>query len=370
MGTLEWITGRSPAASLATAQAARAAVAQHPERLDLWMLAGRALGESGDLAAGAHWEQAVARFPGDAGVRLAHAGWLARAGDYEAALVALQRFPARRETAEGAILELRMLMRLGLKDEADALAPLAERLAPADPTIVQYRALSLLGEPEALLAACDRVLAARPGHANALFFRGQALDRLGREDAARETIGGQFVSVGRLDFADAFHARLRTEILANDTMRPDPRGKSTRGGRQTDQLVRPGNIATPALCDAIRGAVADYTGALTGEHWFVRGRPLTARLKAWAVVYGDAGTQDSHRHSAAWLSGVFYVGGGGGASGALVLGEEGGGQGPARRIAPEPGRLVMFPSATMHATEAADAGTERISVAFDVVDAG
>ena len=368
MGRLHWIAGRSAAATRATAQAALAAVAQHPERLDLWMLAGRALGESSDPA-GEHWQDVVALFPEAVAAHLAYADCLAGAGEYEAALAVLRGFPVCRETPEGAVLELRMLMRLKLDQEAAAIAAVAERLAPADPTIVQYRALSLLGEPEALLAACDRVLAARPGHANALFFRGQALDRLGRAEEARETIGGQFVSVGALDFPEDFHARLRAEILANDTLRPDPRGKSTRGGRQTERLVRPGNIATPALCDAIREAVEDYAAALTGEHPFVRGRPGSARLAIWAVVYGDAGTQESHRHPAAWLSGVFYVGGGG-ESGALLIGEQGGGQEPVRRVAPLPGRLVMFPSATMHSTEAAEPGAARISVAFDVIDAG
>jgi tetratricopeptide (TPR) repeat protein len=331
----------------ATAQAALAGLEEHPEHLDLWMLAGRALGDCQEAAARGHWQQAVARFPDSAAVRVGYAEWLAGAGEFEAALEVLRGFPACREIAAGAVLELRMLMRFERMDEAGQLAALAERLAPADPTIVQYRALSLLGEPEALLAACDRVLTARPGHANALFFRAQALDRLGRAGEARETIGGErFISVGALDFPPGFHERLRAEILANDTLRPDPRGKSTRGGQQTDRLVRSGNIATRDLCAAIREAVEGYADALEDEHWFVRGRPESARLKAWAVVYGDTGTQEAHRHPGAWLSGVFYVGGGparSDASGALVIGEQGGGQEPVRRIEPVPGRLVIFP---------------------------
>ncbi|MEZ0242375.1 MAG: hypothetical protein ACAH11_03300, partial [Sphingomonas sp.] len=80
MGRLHWIAGRSAAATRATAQAALAAVAQHPERLDLWMLAGRALGESSDPA-GEHWQDVVALFPEAVAAHLAYADCLAGAGE-------------------------------------------------------------------------------------------------------------------------------------------------------------------------------------------------------------------------------------------------------------------------------------------------
>ena len=347
-----------------------AGLEDHPGRLELWVLAGRAIGASGDGAAAVtHWRKALDRFPLETGLRVTLASAQAEAGAFEEALATLRETAATRMLPEGAALELRMLMRLRRWDEAGEIAPLVARIAPANPALMEYHARGLADDIGALLAVCDRVLAARPGHANAIHHRAHVLARLGRAEEARATLAlDRFLAVGTLAFDAAFHDRLRAEILANDTLRADPRGKATRSGQQTDVFVRPGDQATVALGAAIREAVQDYARALEGDHGFVRARPAVAKFHPWAVIYNQGGTQAPHRHPSAWLSGVFYVGEG--ASGALVIGEEADGPypgGPLRRIAPEAGRLVLFPSYTTHATEAAGGEGQRISVAFDVI---
>ena len=69
---------------------------------------------------------------------------------------------------------------------------------------------------------------------------------------------------------------------------------------------------------------------------------------------------------------MFYVGGAPGVdrAGPLLLGVPDDGVdtvGGAIEIAPKPGRIVIFPSATTHATAPSRPGAKRVSVAFDVI---
>lgn len=78
-----------------------------------------------------------------------------------------------------------------------------------------------------------------------------------------------------------------------------------------------------------------------------------------------------------WLSGVYYVAaprstGDGVYQGALLVGTVNSDRfaNPPwgiREIEPVPGRIVLFPSFTPHATKPSGMAEERISVAFDVV---
>lgn len=380
---LVWQSDARPATSLAWIELARKAAEREPDRADLWQLAGEAMVSAGRIEAGRAWlSDALARFPDSLPLRITLADVESDSEDFEAALATLRGDPRTREDPRGAAIELRMASYLGRAADVAELVPVVERLAPANHTLVSLQLGSLGASPRRLLEICDRALAIEPSHANAGYGRVRALVGLGRIDEAREAAGlDRFVAVDALEVgwdgdAAPFDATLRAEILANDTLRADPRGKATRSGLQTQRLVRPGNLATPALLAAIRARIDDYVAALEGDHGFVRGCPAKVRLHAWAVVYHDGGTQRPHRHPGAWLSGVYYVGGGSGGTeplgGALLLGEDdqlGDALGPARRVEPVPGRIVLFPSSTMHATEPAPPGAERIAVAFDVIAA-
>jgi uncharacterized protein (TIGR02466 family) len=103
--------------------------------------------------------------------------------------------------------------------------------------------------------------------------------------------------------------------------------------------------------------------------------PDTVRINQWAVVYDGSGYQTSHRHPSGWISGVYYVVAPSDPSqGALLLGapQQKIASPPPwgiQRIAPAPGRLVLFPSFVPHATEPCGKDGERICVAFDVMPA-
>jgi tetratricopeptide (TPR) repeat protein len=374
LAPIQWEEELSPATLVALVPVARKVLAQRPDKGGLWLLAGRSLSATGDTpAALAHFRKAVEAFPEDVPLRRALVTALVGAGEYEEALATL-RANARCLEFDGA-LALDLAMRLGHWDEAADIAALAEALTPSHPTVVEYQGQAFARDPERLLATCDKVLAREPAHANAIHYRAYALARLGRGEEARESLAlDRFVHVGQLAFDEAFHAKLRGELLVNDTLRADPRGKALLSGLKSGILVRCGDQATPELCAAIREAIQGYASALEGDHGFVRGRPAKARLDAWAVIYNQDGRQVPHRHAAGWLSGVFYVGGEGAAqAGPLLIGAVKGDEsypgGPVRRIAPQPGRLVLFPSYMMHATEPAEPGGRRISIAFDVLPA-
>lgn len=356
---MRWIEPPPPNRAQGRVDLARAALARHPDDPALWRALGGAIAATGRIEALAgHWSDAAARFPDHSFFSLALAEARRRTGDRAGALAAL----AGAAGASG-IERFPLLVRLGCWDEARIIADASDASLPG---LLDYLAERPGGAPpDVLLAVAEQLLATRPGDAGALHHRARALALLGRTGEARETIGlDQFLRIGAITIDPA---GLRREILANDTLRADPPGKSTHGGRQTEALVRPGDVATPALLGAIRAAVDQYAAQLTGSHGFVRGRPEAAGLRAWAVVYDQAGRQAAHRHPAGWVSGVVHLGGGG----PLLLGvPDRDGVNPCGdtvTVAPQPGRLILFPSATLHATAPAEG--ERIVVAFDVTPA-
>jgi uncharacterized protein (TIGR02466 family) len=222
--------------------------------------------------------------------------------------------------------------------------------------------------------------------ANAVYYKALALARFGRVEEARKTLStDRFVELGELPARDGlgedrdFRERLAAEILRNPTLAPDPRGKSTLGGRQTRELRQPDSPAVAGLLEHIKGAVDGFERRLSPQSGLARVRPPKVRLDAWAVVYGAQGQQAPHRHPSGWISGVYYVAAPGPAAetgycGPLLLGalpERDRIDPPwgIREIEPVPGRLVLFPSYVPHATAASGVDGARISVAFDVVPA-
>lgn len=93
---------------------------------------------------------------------------------------------------------------------------------------------------------------------------------------------------------------------------------------------------------------------------------------SWSVRLTGQGYHRSHHHPQGWFSAVLYLTVPDGlqqTEGQLALGgsppELDLGLAPFAHIAPKPGRLVVFPSTTWHATESFTSG-ERMTVAFDL----
>jgi Tfp pilus assembly protein PilF len=179
-----------------------------------------------------------------------------------------------------------------------------------------------------------------------------------------------------LDFSAAELTELADVLRGLHRMKAPYPEQSVRGGTQTDrQLFFHPDPAIQAARTKITAAVREYIAALPPKD---ATHPLLSQLRdtqplfegSWSVRLAAAGHHSSHTHVLGWISSAFYV-----AlpdqedKGALALGSP-----PPElalpleayaRIAPKPGRLVLFPSTMWHCTEPFAAG-ERLTIAFDV----
>jgi tetratricopeptide (TPR) repeat protein len=270
--------------------------------------------------------------------------------------------------------------------ERDVLLRLKrEPSGDAGPATLHWRDLTQqarMSSPQEVLALCDNILETAPANTNAKYEKARALARLGRDDDARAVMAmdallwqGELAVPPGYDSGEAFRAALADDIRANPTLDPDPRGKTTTGGRQTRMLRQPGAMAIEALLPLLRQAVDRYVENLEARaHSFLQGRPPQVKLMSWAVVYGVAGFQTAHRHPGGWISGVYYVaaprpGGENAYRGALHMGAQDDLTPPwgVTDIEPVPGRVVLFPSYVPHATSPSGIDGARISIAFDVL---
>jgi hypothetical protein len=175
-------------------------------------------------------------------------------------------------------------------------------------------------------------------------------------------------------------AQLAALLRSLHTARAPYVEQSVRGGTQTDRsvLLRHEPIlqrTRAALLDAVRC----YVDALPAPD---PGHPLLSAPRgdlliegSWSVRLDRQGHHVPHTHAMGWLSTTFYV--------ALPMPEDMG-EAPAghiafgappvdlgldlaayRTIAPEAGRLAVFPSTTWHSTVPFARG-ERLVIAFDV----
>lgn len=134
----------------------------------------------------------------------------------------------------------------------------------------------------------------------------------------------------------------------------------------------------------LRVSIDEFIAALEpdADHPFLGRIPtdLDYEFRMWATVIQQGGWHRAHNHEKAWLSGVYYVqrppapdDRGGEYSGWIEFDGfthyEGNEQyrGKVRRVEPEPGVLLFFPSYMLHATRPFSGDDYRISIAFDVI---
>ena len=214
-------------------------------------------------------------------------------------------------------------------------------------------------------------------------LEGVALARLGRiADAADHLAMDRLVQPLRPPvpepFADraAFHRALVAGIEADRTLTWEPAATTTRMGFQTRNLLRHETPEFLALRRLILGAVERYVAAGRGHPWLAR-FPQRVSVYAWATVLQSGGRQLAHIHPSAVVSGVYYVA----VPEAVARGDTDGwiefgrapdllhppADTPVRRLQPEEGAMVLFPSWLYHRTFPFDSGERRISIAFDVM---
>ena len=275
---------------------------------------------------------------------------------------------------------------------AEAMASV-ERAVAMDPSAGPYLATLAgyqleAGDPGAALRSCQACLAVTPRNLSALTFMSIALARMGDDEGA-----ARIVDLDRLihlvslpippgfESVAAFNEALREHVLAHPTLEKEPGNNATRHGKHTGNLMEHPEGPIPAFAGLIERAVEDYLRALPAEpdHPYLAHRPRGFRLMMWSVVMDSGGHQLAHMHPDGWVSGVYYVAlpgvmgtGQAGEAGWIEFGrplpELAGGLEPrVRRIRPEPGMAVLFPSYFYHRTVPFESAEQRICIAFDAV---
>jgi len=235
------------------------------------------------------------------------------------------------------------------------------------------------------LAACDACLALAPRSRLAIGYKAVALAECQQPDASARLLAmDRVIRVRRLPLPPGWHseaalcAALARYVCEHPTLH-EPATRATTHGRQTGELLTGGGEHALALEYLINTAVTEYLDTLVRDptHPYLAGHPQRWSLTAWGVVLNDQGHQVPHAHPSGWASGVFYLSlprtigsGEGDAAGWIEFGcvpEEF----PVtvvpsvRRLAPEEGLMVLFPSYLQHRTIPFRSGEPRISIAFD-----
>ncbi|HEX8125639.1 MAG TPA: putative 2OG-Fe(II) oxygenase [Allosphingosinicella sp.] len=382
MTAIRWATPRSPKHRLAAVALARSAVAAAPDKPSPRLALARALSGAGEIEEAASLlDEACRLFPETEALHEERAHVLGRLGEVEAALDC-----ARGRDADWApAFAFTLLARHGRRSETVSLEAEVAAVRPADPNLLESRVKRARGDPVELLRLCEEVLSHDPGAGHALHYKAVALAQLGRGDEAAALMGlDRFLKIAPLPAPpgfggdEAFREAVRSEILANPSLHPDPVGHATRSGLRTRHFPAAGDRAAAALIESIRTAVGAYADALAGDHPFVRARPDRATFTPWALLFRGPGHQVAHHHPGCWLTGVYYVSArrdlprpdlpppGPIRIGVLADWPELAPPWPVLEVEPVPGTLLLFPSFVPHETIPPGEGAERISVAFDV----
>ncbi|MEM7743302.1 MAG: tetratricopeptide repeat protein [Pseudomonadota bacterium] len=259
----------------------------------------------------------------------------------------------------------------------------ATELAPKHAPLHAHLGLVMheLHGPEAGLPHFDEALRLSPDDARTLATKGSALLELGRAEEAAEIFDHDALLVTRKfeaapgypDMA-AFNAALAEHSVNHPTFIVEPKGRTTRGGGQTDQLFGPETGPFAVLEDLIRGAIDEYFADTARQtHRYMPQRTGRGALDAWATVLDSGGYQDPHNHPSGILSGVYYVQlPDTGDAGAIEFGRPAPPFSPKSEpdvvlIRPEPGMVVLFPSFFWHRTIPFPGTGRRISIAFDLI---
>ena len=243
-------------------------------------------------------------------------------------------------------------------------------------------------DPAKMVEVCDACLKADPGNRRMLSSKIVALNEAGDRDGARFLLDfDRFIRPTRIevpagfDGLAEFNTALAHQVCTNPTLEFERSGHATRFGGHTDDLLIDPQGPVASLKGLMEGAVEDYLRAMPEDpsHPFLASRPDRWKLTAWAVVMDTGGHQAAHIHSAAWVSGVYYVQlpdignlPEQGQAGWIEFGRPQPGfrckvEPEVKSFQPEEGLMFIFPSYFYHGTMPIETKEQRISIAFDVI---
>lgn len=330
-------------------------------------------------------QAALALAPGEPALILLQARTLVEADQRPAALQLLRAASsARPEDARLALALAQAALVAGGAAESMAAAKRAVVLAPQESAtqVACIDALLVLGE---LTHAENMALALHqrsPQDQHALARLATVWRLAGDARYGRLCDYDALVSVEELatppGWADLgqFVAELASVLHAEHRYRTHPFQQSIRQGSQITNILQLPHRATQALAQAIDTPIRRYLAKLGQGDDPVRAlnRNRYATRGGWSIRMQAGGGHVNHVHPEGWISSACYVEtpqGLVGGEGQLKLGEPGIPLDPLpppeRLVAPQPGRIVFFPSYMWHGTQPFASEGVRMSVAFDFV---
>lgn len=310
--------------------------------------------------------------------------------DYEAALAAYEKaIELQPETAAIRVNAGNMLEELDRPGEAVERYVRAAELEPGYSEAFYFsgRVRAALGQPDAAMADVGKCLALDPADQKALALKGVLLSQLGRHDEERELFDyDRFIRSFRpappegYASIEDFNAALVGYIRRKAALEYNPERASTRGGWHSNNLLTGNDPVVASLRSLLQAVFQTYVTELPAQpgHPFLGRKHAGVRLIAQAQILESNGYLTSHIHPGGWVSSAYYlsvpevISGGEDNPGWLEFGV------PTaeirtqadletRRVQPEPGMAVLFPSYFFHGTRPFASSEPRISLGVDLI---
>jgi uncharacterized protein (TIGR02466 family) len=282
----------------------------------------------------------------------------------------------------------------GRSDMAVAVYAAARRAGVHTPGVIRQHGIALLqqGQVEAARAALAESLARQSDDQRAIAHLGLALMAAGRLDAAIDFLGLQRhihaielpVPEG-FDDAGTFHRSLADDIRRHSRQRWEPAGLAARKAYLSGDLLADRTPAITGFERRLREAIDAFLATCRaqrdaggGNDVFLANVPQDYRLHVWATQAAQSGYIDTHIHEDSWLSGAYYVelppairAADDTHAGWIEFGRPHAYLPPwpehaLRRVLPQVGTLLLFPSYVFHRTLPYVGAGERISISFDL----
>lgn len=316
---------------------------------------------------------------------------LGESGRQEEGIGCFRELIAAHPQRRSAFYNLGMLLMEGPGRMTEAVEALERAVAldPGDDRARGSLALALLKvkEPARALEQIESVLARKPGDVHALAHKIAALSQLDDQAGIAALVDldtmiriDRFDGEGEFETPSDLNERLAHHILEHPSLGSE---KTTTNGLDTGEILVSDEPAIRALVRTVERTVTrlEESVDLPADHPFLAGRPYRWRLSGWGVRMWSGGFQVPHYHKDAWISGVYYVrlppsmkGGAESQQGWIEFGRGADdlfqeSSPPIRRIQPEEGRLIAFPSYFWHRTLPFKDSEERLCISFNVVAA-
>lgn len=278
-----------------------------------------------------------------------------------------------------------------LERPEEALEPYA-RAAELDPGYSEVfyfvgRARSTLGRPEQAIADIDKCLSLNPVDQKALALKGVLLSQLGRRDEERALFDYDcFIRTFRPEppagyaTIEEFNSALVKHIRRRAVLEYNPERASTQGGWHSTNLLTGTEDVIAALRSLLQGIFQTYVSELPNgpAHPFLGRKYAGVRLIAQAQILESQGYLRSHIHPGGWVSSAYYLS----VPDAISNGDDNPGwlefgvptaeirtraDLETRRVKPEPGMAVLFPSYFFHGTRPFESKEPRISMGVDLI---